>query len=222
MDVDPATQLVYFLDEEAFHDTDRPGFRRRVVTGEHLQLCFWRIDGGASRLVPAPPPRQRAARDRVRGTLDFRIGGPDDEERVVLKAGEVYLAPRDVWHGDSVFIGDDEYGECWILDVFAPRATTCAMADGVDADERADWRLAVDIGGTFTDVVLLDAASGRVVVDKTLTTPAAPLDGVRRGVAAAARQGRRAPGRDHGPDRPRHDAHHQRADRGQDRAGRRS
>ena len=48
----------------------------------------------------------------------------------------------------------------------------------------SDWRLAVDIGGTFTDVVLVDAASGRVVVDKTLTTPAAPLDGVRRGVAS--------------------------------------
>jgi N-methylhydantoinase A len=46
----------------------------------------------------------------------------------------------------------------------------------------ADWRLAVDIGGTFTDVVLLDAASGRVVVDKTLTTPSAPLEGVRTGV----------------------------------------
>lgn len=46
----------------------------------------------------------------------------------------------------------------------------------------SDWRLAVDIGGTFTDIVLLDAASGRVVVDKTLTTPAAPLDGVRTGV----------------------------------------
>lgn len=45
-----------------------------------------------------------------------------------------------------------------------------------------DWRLAVDIGGTFTDVVLVDAASGRVVVDKTLTTPSAPLDGVRSGV----------------------------------------
>ncbi len=45
-----------------------------------------------------------------------------------------------------------------------------------------DWRLAVDIGGTFTDVVLIDAASGRVIVDKTLTTPAAPLDGVRAGV----------------------------------------
>ena len=35
----------------------------------------------------------------------------------------------------------------------------------------ADWRIAVDIGGTFTYVVLLDAVSGRVVVDKTLTTP---------------------------------------------------
>ena len=48
----------------------------------------------------------------------------------------------------------------------------------------ADWRLAVDIGGTFTDVVLLDADSGLVVVDKTLTTPAAPLEGVRAGVSA--------------------------------------
>ena len=45
-----------------------------------------------------------------------------------------------------------------------------------------DWRLAVDIGGTFTDVVLLDASSGEVAVDKTLTTPVNPLDGVRRGV----------------------------------------
>ena len=45
-----------------------------------------------------------------------------------------------------------------------------------------DWRLAVDIGGTFTDLVLLDAASGTVAVDKVLTTPSNPLDGVRQGV----------------------------------------
>ncbi len=45
-----------------------------------------------------------------------------------------------------------------------------------------DWRLAVDIGGTFTDVVLLDTSTGRVIVDKTLTTPRAPLEGVRTGV----------------------------------------
>ncbi len=49
----------------------------------------------------------------------------------------------------------------------------------------SDWRLAVDIGGTFTDVVLLDGASGRVVVDKTLSTPSRPLEGVKQGVLAA-------------------------------------
>jgi hypothetical protein len=57
----------------------------------------------------------------MRGRLDFRIGDdPQDETRVVLEEGEAYLAPRSIWHGDSVFIGDDEYGECWILDVFVP------------------------------------------------------------------------------------------------------
>ena len=45
-----------------------------------------------------------------------------------------------------------------------------------------DWRLAVDIGGTFTDVVLLDGVSGSVQVEKILTTPAAPLDAVRSGI----------------------------------------
>ena len=58
----------------------------------------------------------------------------------------------------------------------------------------ADWRLAVDIGGTFTDVVLLDAESGRVVVDKTLTTPAAPLEGVRAGVGQLLAKAGVAPG----------------------------
>ena len=47
-----------------------------------------------------------------------------------------------------------------------------------------DWRLAVDIGGTFTDIVLLDAGSGDVEVEKTLTTPSAPLDAVRTGVTS--------------------------------------
>jgi N-methylhydantoinase A len=56
------------------------------------------------------------------------------------------------------------------------------MSENVKVTTPADWRLAVDIGGTFTDLVLLDAASGKVVVEKTLTTPKAPLDGVRAGV----------------------------------------
>ena len=41
-------QFVYFLDNDKFRETDRAGFRRRVVTGENLQLCFWRIAGGAT------------------------------------------------------------------------------------------------------------------------------------------------------------------------------
>ncbi len=42
-------------------------------------------------------------------------------------------------------------------------------------------RLAVDIGGTFTDVVL--EADGRQVTIKVLTTPDNPEQGVREGIA---------------------------------------
>ena len=59
---------------------------------------------------------------------------------------------------------------------------TIAVSTPTTSGVSPDWRLAVDIGGTFTDLVLLDATSGRVVVEKTLTTPKAPLDGVRTGV----------------------------------------
>jgi N-methylhydantoinase A len=45
----------------------------------------------------------------------------------------------------------------------------------------ADYALAVDIGGTFTDVVLR-RADGRTWVDKTLTTPQDLLEGFFRGV----------------------------------------
>lgn len=47
------------------------------------------------------------------------------------------------------------------------------------------WRLAIDIGGTFTDIVLLEPSSGRVVVAKTLTTTADPLRGVKAGCRQA-------------------------------------
>src|SRR3954469_16911307 len=33
------------------------------------------------------------------------------------------------------------------------------------------WRIGVDIGGTFTDVVLVDEESGRIGLVKLLTTP---------------------------------------------------
>ena len=114
-------QYCYFYDDDLFTDTDREGFRRRVITGDGLQLCFWRIAGGATGSFLHCHEDHEQLGIIVRGKLDFRINDdPESEERVVLGEGEAYIAPKGVWHGDSVFIGDDEYGECWILDVFTP------------------------------------------------------------------------------------------------------
>ena len=113
-------QFCHFYDDDAFVETDRPGFRRRVITGENLQLCFWRIAGGASGSFMHKHDDHEQLGIIARGKLDFRIGDFDTEQRVVLDEHECYLAPVGVWHGDSVFLGDDEYDECWILDVFAP------------------------------------------------------------------------------------------------------
>jgi quercetin dioxygenase-like cupin family protein len=118
--VEISDKLCFFFEDEAFRETDRPGFRRRVMTGDNLQLCFWRIAGGATGSFLHHHLENEQLGIVVRGKLDFRIGGQDVEERTVLHEGEVYLAKKGVWHGDSVFIGDDEFNECWILDVFAP------------------------------------------------------------------------------------------------------
>lgn len=118
---DLTNQYCYFFEEDRFLPTDREGFRRRVITGDALQLCFWRIAGGATGSFLHHHVDHEQLGIVVRGKLDFRIGDDEEtKERVVLGPGEVYLAPKAVWHGDSVFVGDDEYDECWILDVFAP------------------------------------------------------------------------------------------------------
>jgi len=44
------------------------------------------------------------------------------------------------------------------------------------------WRLGCDIGGTFTDFVLLDEATGAFTVEKVLTTPVDPSEAVDDGV----------------------------------------
>lgn len=45
------------------------------------------------------------------------------------------------------------------------------------------FQLGIDIGGTFTDIVLFDGQTGQVTVGKTLTTPADPSIAVRDGIA---------------------------------------
>ena len=117
---------VHFYDDHAFLDTDRAGFRRRIVDGEHMQLWFWRITGGATGSFLHKHDGHEQFGIVVRGALDFRIGDPDSGERRVLHSGDIYLAPFGVWHGDSIFVGDDELGECWIIDVFSPPRTDVA------------------------------------------------------------------------------------------------
>ncbi|MGH1489566.1 MAG: cupin domain-containing protein [Acidimicrobiales bacterium] len=116
-----ANQYCHFFEDDEFVETDREGFRRRVITGENLQLCFWRIKGGATGSFLHKHDDHEQLGVIVRGALDFRIVSDDDDaERTVLDEHQAYLAPPSVWHGDSIFVGDDEYDECWILDVFAP------------------------------------------------------------------------------------------------------
>ena len=50
-------------------------------------------------------------------------------------------------------------------------------------------RIAVDIGGTFTDCVLMDEATGAVTLHKLLTTPDDPSDAVLAGVDALLKAG---------------------------------
>ena len=58
--------------------------------------------------------------------------------------------------------------------------------------ERRGWRIGVDIGGTFTDVVLWNYAGGALRRDKLLTTPADPSRAVVDGIGRIlAREGLR-------------------------------
>ncbi len=51
------------------------------------------------------------------------------------------------------------------------------------------YRLGVDVGGTHTDLVLLDAGSGAIAVEKVSTTPKNPALGIMRGIGNFAARG---------------------------------
>jgi N-methylhydantoinase A len=48
--------------------------------------------------------------------------------------------------------------------------------------------LGVDVGGTFTDVIVFDKTTHELTIDKVLSTPANPSEGVIRGVKEATRK----------------------------------
>jgi len=56
-------------------------------------------------------------------------------------------------------------------------------------------RLGVDIGGTFTDLVVVDETTGAIRVGKVLTTPKDPAHGVEQGIQSLLDEARVDPGR---------------------------
>ncbi len=62
-----------------------------------------------------------------------------------------------------------------------------------DAPTATSYRIGVDIGGTFTDVVMLDPATGKLANEKVLTTPDDPSEGVLNGVTRILEAGGTAP-----------------------------
>src|SRR6187402_2119259 len=50
-------------------------------------------------------------------------------------------------------------------------------------------RLGIDVGGTFTDLALVNDATGEIKTEKVLTTPSDPWVGIHDGVQALLTQG---------------------------------
>src|SRR4029453_19169179 len=67
----------------------------------------------------------------------------------------------------------------------AGRATQPPESCRMTADAAPAWRIGIDIGGTFTDLVLADA-NGDVRVFKVPSVPSDPAQGAFDAVAAAA------------------------------------
>src|SRR2546423_9587441 len=101
---------VAYFDEASFVEV-KPGFRRRIITGDDLMLCYWRIRAGSGPTPYDNHPDNEQFGMVIKGRLDFRIGSG---ERRLLGPGDTYWAPRGLDHGDSRFIGDPEYCEACI------------------------------------------------------------------------------------------------------------
>ena len=78
--MDLTNQYCYFYDDDKFNDTDRAGLPPPCDHRRLLQLCFWRIAGGATGSFLHHHVDQEQLGIIVRGKLDFRIGEPDDRD----------------------------------------------------------------------------------------------------------------------------------------------
>ena len=63
------------------------------------------------------------------------------------------------------------------------------VGERVNSSMATKYRLGVDVGGTHTDLVLLDVAGGSISVEKVSTTPSNPALGIMRGIGNFAARG---------------------------------
>ena len=92
-----AAHYCHFFDDDEFRETDRPGFRRRVITGEHLQLCFWRIKGGATGSFLHKHDDHESVATLISGRMLNRIG----DEEFISEPGSVWRHPPGVVHSSE-------------------------------------------------------------------------------------------------------------------------
>jgi hypothetical protein len=116
VEVSGSGQYVWSIGDGDFKEV-QPGFRRKIITGDDVMLCFWRIQEGKGPTPYGGHEHNEQFGVILAGELDFRIGS---DERARLRPGDAYWAPKNFPHGDSRFIGDPKHGETWILDVFSP------------------------------------------------------------------------------------------------------
>ncbi|MEZ5296261.1 MAG: hypothetical protein R2697_08325 [Ilumatobacteraceae bacterium] len=105
-------QYCHFFDDAEFVPTDRVGFRHRIINGDDPQPCFWRIKGGAEDRSSTTTTTTSSSASSCAAHSTSGSATPTTSAAPV-RAGDVYLAAsRSVDHGDSIFVGDDEFDEC--------------------------------------------------------------------------------------------------------------
>ena len=171
----------------------RPGRRPSPCSPTATGSGPWGAAGGRSGRV--------AEYVQVRDGVETRLGSkstvdlvPGDVISVRSCGGGGYGPPeerdpervlRDVLEGKvSVERARDEYRVA-----IADRRIDEADDHRAEEASRMSVRLAIDIGGTFTDATLIDEETGEVSIAKVLTTPADPSEGFMQAVERALAEG---------------------------------
>jgi mannose-6-phosphate isomerase-like protein (cupin superfamily) len=91
----------------------RGAMRKATYTGQDLMLVYWIIEPSNPRTPLSRHPDNGQFGIILRGQIEMTVG----DEKVYLGPGDIYWAPKDYPHGESVVVGDEPLH---ILDIFTP------------------------------------------------------------------------------------------------------